>query len=410
MNLLSEVFVLVSSICLMLSSPARTPLSSGARSFTGASQVTIPFERVNKNICLQVSVANSKPLSFILDTGAKYAVIDLAVAKSLGLEFGDQVAVGGAGKNVTMGNFLKNSSFRIVGLENFSQPLSLAIPFDELAKASGHEFAGILGYDFISQFVVEVDYIKQAITLLDKDHYKYRGPGEIFAISFNAASHPQLHARIIDGERAPIEGTFVLDLGSSASVILNKPLVAEQQFLRAGRPTVSWLEGRGLGGIALGSVGRIQALELGSYQIKNPVAIFSRADSGPLAVADVQGNIGAAILEKFKVILDYVRNRVILEPNSRLAEPMEYNRSGLFLVSFGANYREYKIASVAENSPASESALQVADILLSINGRPASDFSLTEIRRLFQEAGECDLQFRRGDAMLRVKLKLRRLI
>ena len=219
-----------------------------------------------------------------------------------------------------------------------------------------------------------------------------------------------MHARIIDNGHAPIEGTFVLDLGSSASVILNKPFVVEQQFLRARRPTMAWLEGRGLGGIAPGSVGRIQALELGSYRIEDPVAAFSQADSGPLAAADVQGNIGAAVLEKFKVILDYGRNRVILEPNSRLAEPMEYNRSGLLLVSFGVDYRDYKIAAVAENSPASESALKPGDILLSINGRPSSDFSLTEIRRMFQESGECDLQLRRGTTTVRVKLKLRRLI
>jgi|SRR5215472_367128 len=180
MHILSEVLLFLSSIFVTPGSSPGLPLSSSTRFSVTPPAVTIPFERVNKNICLQVSVANSKPLSFILDTGAEYALIDLAVAKSLGLELGDQVAVGGAGKNVVTGNFLKNSSFRVVGLENFSQPLSLAIPLDGLAKASGHEFAGILGYDFISQFVVEVDYLKQTITLRDKEGYQYQGPGESF--------------------------------------------------------------------------------------------------------------------------------------------------------------------------------------------------------------------------------------
>ena len=408
--LLRVLILLVLSTSLRLAGPRHVSFLPSAHSTAPSADVTIPFERVNRNICLEVSVANSRPLCFILDTGAKYAIIDLALAKSLGLELGDSIAVAGAGKNVTMGNFLKSSSFRIPGLEGFSQPLSLAIPLEELAKASGHEFAGILGFDFISQFVVEIDYLKQTVTLHDKEHYQYQGAGEIFPISFNAAAHPQVHARIIDAGRAPIEGTFVLDLGSSASLILDTPFVKKEKFLEPARPTVPWLEGRGLGGITPGLVGRIHALQLGSYVIENPVAIFSQADSGPLASAEAQGNIGAAVMEKFKVILDYSRSRIILEPNARFAEPMEYNHSGLSLISSGPAYREFHVEAVADHSPASETGIQPGDILLSLDGRRASEFSLTEIRHRFQEAGELRLQLRRDNTTLNVNLKLRRLI
>jgi hypothetical protein len=47
--------------------------------------------------------------------------------------------------------------------------------------------------------------------------------------------------------------------------------------------------------------------------IENPVTVFSYAADGPFAATDSQGNIGAEILEKFKVILDYQNNRAILE-------------------------------------------------------------------------------------------------
>jgi len=59
--------------------------------------VTIPFQLVNKTIFIQVMVAH-KPLWFVLDTGDKYAIIDLSTAKSLGLELGDQVPVAAAEK------------------------------------------------------------------------------------------------------------------------------------------------------------------------------------------------------------------------------------------------------------------------------------------------------------------------
>jgi hypothetical protein len=377
---------------------------------SATTDVTIPFELVNKTIFIQVQVGRSSPLWFVLDTGDKYAVIDLAMARSLNLEMADEVPVGGAGKNIIMGRLLKNSPFHVVGLDRFSQPLFIAVPLADLARASGHQFAGTLGYDFISQFVVEVDYINQRLTLHDKESFEYHGTGDILPITFNAAAHPQVHASVIDSGRAPVEGTFVLDLGSGASVIFNTPFVEKQHFLAGSRPTVPWLEGRGFGGAIDGTVGRIDTLKLGSFRIESPIAIFTRCESGPFASREAEGNIGAAILEKFKVILDYARNRIILEPNARFAEALEYNRSGLSLTTEGDDFKTIKIAAVAGNGPASEAGLQVGDVVSEINGRPASQFTLTQIRSLFKEAAKCDLSIRRGEQRLTVKLTFRRII
>lgn len=385
-------------------------IGNGTSHASVTKDVTIPFELVNKTIFIQVQVGTSAPLWFVLDTGDKYAVIDLAVARSLHLEMADEVPVGGAGKNIIMGRLLKNSPFHVVGFDGFSQPLFIAVPLADLARASGHPFAGTLGYDFISQFVVEVDYIRQRLILHDKESFEYRGTGDILPITFNAAAHPQVHASVIDSGRAPIDGTFVLDLGSGASVIFNTPFVEKQQFLAGSRPTVPWLEGRGFGGAIDGTVGRIDALKLGSSRIESPIVIFTRCDSGPFASREAEGNIGAAVLEKFKVILDYARNRIILEPNARFPEAIEYNRSGLSLTTEGDDFKTIKIAAVAEKGPASEAGLQAGDVVSEIDGRPVSEFTLTQIRSMFKEARECDLTIRRGQERLTVKLTFRRII
>src|SRR5690242_9051698 len=59
--------------------------------------VEIPFELVNRHIVLQIKVNNSRPLSFVFDTGDKVGIIDLDRAKELGLKLGREVKVGGAG-------------------------------------------------------------------------------------------------------------------------------------------------------------------------------------------------------------------------------------------------------------------------------------------------------------------------
>jgi hypothetical protein len=369
--------------------------------------VTIPFEVVNENIFLQVQAGGSRAYWFVLDTGWKYAVIDLAVAKALGLKLGAPVDAGGGGKKAVMGNMLSDSPFSLVGLKDFSQPLFLALPMDDLAKISGHEWAGILGTDFISEFVVQIDYLSKTITLHNKMTYQYRGKGQSFPVTFNAAGWPVIQAAVIDGERPAIEGKFVLDIGNNGALLLNRPFVESEHFLRPDRHTVPLLEGRALGGGFDASLGRITGLRIGRFLIKNPVTVFSRAADGPFAATESQGNIGAMILEKFEIILDYAKSRVILEPNSQFAEPIQYDRSGLSLVSFGEGYKDFKIDAVAENSPASEVGLLPGDLLVEVNGSPASAFSLSDIRQTLKEANQCDLTVRRGSERRSVKLKLR---
>jgi PDZ domain len=372
--------------------------------------VKIPFTLENRTIFLQVQAGGSRAYWFVLDTGDKYAVIDLDVAKVLGLKLGAPVDIGGGGKKAVMGNMLNDSPFSLVGLKNFSQPLFLALPLNDLAKTSGHEFAGILGTDFISEFVVEIDYLSKTITLHDKMNYQYRGPGQSFPITFNAAGWPEIQAAVIDGDRSAIEGKFVLDIGSGAALIVNKPFVESEHFLRPDRHTVPWLKGQGLGGGIDGSVGRVTGLQIGRFLIKHPVTVFSTAANGPFAGTESQGNIGAMILEKFKMTLDYKNNRVILEPNDRFDEPTSYDRSGLILESVGQNYQTVRIKTVADDSPASEAGLRVGDTLIAIDGQPVSELSLSVLRVKLQRAKACELLVERDGARLKVSLSLRDLI
>jgi hypothetical protein len=372
--------------------------------------ITIPFEQVNTAVCIQVTLDHSKPISFILDTGVKYAMIDLSLAKSLGLKLGDQVPVGGTGKNIINGNLLKSGSFSVVGLEGFTQPLFLAMPLDDIAKFHGHEIGGIIGFDFISQFVVEIDYVKNVITLHDTSLYQYHGHGDKIRAVFNSSGHLQVKADVMTDGGDTLTGTFILDNGNGAGAILYTPFVEKGHFLPSKRPTVRWQQGGGIGGHIDGMVGRVNGLKLGRFTIDNPVTVFSQATTGAFTSTEVQGNIGAGILRKFNLILDYSHNTIILEPNARFGEPTEYNRTGILLTSSGRNFKTFTIQDVLENSPASRAGLMKGDLLTGINGRPSTDYTLPQIRELFKDAKQCDLIVRRKNKSLQKTLKLARLI
>src|SRR5215831_2923844 len=89
---------------------------------------TIPFEMVSRHIMVKVRINDSRPLSFVFDTGDKVGVVDTEVAKALGLKMEGQLRVGGAGADTLPGSFVKEASWSLPGVEGFSQPVSIAIP------------------------------------------------------------------------------------------------------------------------------------------------------------------------------------------------------------------------------------------------------------------------------------------
>jgi hypothetical protein len=368
----------------------------------------IPFETANKNIYLRVAVAG-RPLWFVLDTGDKYTVIDLAAAKALKLELGDPVPVGGGGDKQVIGNLMKSGAVVIPELNGLALPVFIGVPFTDIANASGHEFAGILGFDFINKYVIKIDYQRHRLTLYNPDTYRYDGSGESLPLTFNASGHPQLRAQILDGRKPPIDGLFVLDIGSGATLILNRPFVEAQQFL-VGRRTVPWLTGLAFGGGVEGRVGRLTGVKIGHVTIPNPIAIFTQARQGAFSTAEAQGNIGAAILEKFTLTLDYPHGRIFFQPTGALAKPMDYDKSGLMLVSLGGDYRSYKVDAVADDSPASEAGIRPGDQVVLIEGKRAGTRSLSTLREMLQKRAPFRLTLEREGRRFSVVLRPRRMI
>jgi len=71
---------------LLLNTAASRTIQPPSKQATSGSSVALPFELANKHIVLKVRVNNSRPLSFVLDTGDKFAIIDLERARELKLD------------------------------------------------------------------------------------------------------------------------------------------------------------------------------------------------------------------------------------------------------------------------------------------------------------------------------------
>ena len=155
-------------------------------------------------------------------------------------------------------------------------------------------------------------------------------------------------------------------------------------------------------------MGRLKSLEVGRFAITNPLTGFTKV--GEIADAGKAGNIGGGFLRRFRVIFDYSRKRMILEPNSRLTEADELDMSGAALTSEPPAFTVIKVVRLRPDSPAAQAGLKPQDVIIAVDGQPATTLNVSKLRKMFRVERECLLKVKRGEQIVEIKLKLRRLI
>lgn len=365
----------------------------------------IPFELNGSGIYLQLRVNGSKPLWFALDTGAAGSVINKATAEALGLKMEGSNETTGAGGQVPSSS-VKGVTFDI-GSAQLKDLNATTIALTSMENATGHTMDGILGSELFRRFVVEIDYENQALNLYEPAGFVYEGRGESLPLSF-IHNHPYVRAKVAAPGREPVEGKFILDTGSGFPLVLLNSFVKEHQLADSSTKTLK-IFGRGVGGEILMPVGRTARLMLGSYSLENPITSFPQ--SGMFAQSDTAGNIGSALLRRFKVTFDYSRKRMFVEPNKYFSEPFEHDMSGLQVVTESPAFNIFRVKRVLANSPAEEAGLKQGDEIITFGGRPVAELKLAALRAMLrQPEKQYALKVRRGAETLSVSLKTRRMI
>jgi len=371
----------------------------------GRRAAAIPFDFDDEAIVIQVRVNNSQPLKFFFDTGAGMSVVSAAQAAKLRLRATGKLNVTGTGGTVG-GTLARGVSLGVQGVMVLNQSVAV-LSLDDF-PCEARDIAGIIGYDFIKEFVVEIDYEAKVLRLVDRDNFHYEGNGVLVPLTIIRT--PRVRAGIKPPGRAVIEGSFEIDTGHEGTMVINSPFVNRHKLVESlghGIPTT----GRGIGGISRRTSARLENLQLGSYIVPATVAGLSLATAGALSAADNDGVIGNEVLQRFKMTLDYSGKRMWLEPNTHLTDAFPSDTSGLEIESGGDNCRVFRVTTVADKSPAAEAGIQAGDELVAIDNVPAPQFSLSQIYKLFTiEDAEHSLKIKRANQNLTIRIKLRRLV
>ena len=264
----------------------------------------------------------------------------------------------------------------------------------------------ILSNSLSSKLIIQLE----CCGFMIRTRFVYSGSGETLPLTFIHGGYPIIDAEIIVTGRPPIRGRFVLDFGSGGSLALHRPFVEQQSLPAPSQKTIRALGGGGVGGKITGRNGRIAVLKIGKFQIDSPLTFFSEDRSGAFASSEIQGNIGAMILSKFKALLDYGRERIILEPNATLKDPIAPASSGLRFIAEGSDYKTFRIEELLEDSPAAEAGFQKDDVVVSVDGRPAAELTLSSLHETLEKPVPHKITVRRGAQTLQITVTPRRLI
>lgn len=117
------------------------------------------------------------PLNFLLDSGAGVSVLDQGAARRLGVKLGAGRPVLGVGTR-TVG-YRVDFAGEVAGVR--LAPKMLALDLKGVSGAVGRRIDGLIGADFFRERIVQIDYARQKVRLLERGEFSGAG-GETMAL------------------------------------------------------------------------------------------------------------------------------------------------------------------------------------------------------------------------------------
>ncbi len=380
----------------------------------------INFELIDNLIIMPVSV-NGIELSFILDTGVSRPILFniLNFADSLHLKNLKTISLRGLGADGAVSSIKSEKNIVRIG-KAINPNQDLYVVFDNSINFTpilGVPVHGIIGYDLLKDFIVEINYRRKFIKLHNPQTYTYRPcrKCESLNLSFNN-NKPYLQADILtQNEQNSVK--LLIDTGGSDDLWL-----FENDSIGIKPKEDKYFDdylGRGLSGSVYGKRSKVSQLKLKSFMFQDVNAAFP--DSSSISIAKTfkerNGSISGGLLRRFNLIVDYPSAKLTLKKNNNYNLPFEYNKSGIVLeqrglrvvkelispkftdmygrdnesgvlittsVTYGYNLKpSFEVVVVRPNSAAEIAGIKVGDVVISINGKATQNLSLQVVNKMF---------------------------
>ncbi len=368
------VFIVITFFCCLDSTAQETSVQSAATFIT-----KIPFIQLNGGIILvRSTIDDSKDtLNFILDTGSGGISLDSSTVEELQLtkENSDKTIKGIAGiKKVPYTN---NHSLNFTGLKVDSLNFHIN-NYNLLTSVYGVKIDGIIGYSFLSRYIVAINYDRQELEIFLPGLFRYPKGGYMMKPFFSSLVLSVFQV----ADAKSIMSRFIFDTGAGLCFLFNEDFLDDSSLLKKKKKKFI-TQAEGFGGKKEMELTVIKSVSVGPYKFRKvPVFIFKDAyniTSYPQSC----GLIGNDLLKRFNAILNYPEQTFYLKPNNKFSENFDFSYTGLgvYLID-----NVIQVVDIIKDSPGDKAGFKNGDILIGID----NDFSnnIQSYKTALQNAGK----------------------
>jgi hypothetical protein len=296
----------------------------------------------------------------LLDSGAGITVLDKAMADRLGRKATGALPARGVGGTTTAG-LLEGVTLE-VGELTLGPIVAASLDLSDIEWRLGRAMPVILGKEVFHSLVVDIDYPNGRIRFVEPDAFRYEGPGRRLEVLPGDDGHKLLHLSV---EGLP-EALVSLDTGQGGALTLFRPY-AEANGLLENRRTSRALGG-GVGGTMELTSLRLKTVTIAGFELRDvPTTVPLEDVGGAFNTAKLAGNLGTGILNRFRVIFDYKRDCLWMEPGAGFDAPHLWDRTGLTVFR---DDTALVVEHVAPGSPAEAAGWKPGERVTALDGTP----------------------------------------
>jgi hypothetical protein len=333
----------------------------------------IPFELKNDLILLKVKINNdSQHNIFVFDTGATSDLLDSDTALKLGLKANYKQDVSGAGgtksydvilnQKLTLQNKIKIDSTHLV-IEDLTR----------LKDVMERDFDGIIGYSLLKKYITKIDYENKKMLFYDKikdvDTIGYRTIPFKFE---NGIPIPQFDIGITLTNGESYADKILFDSGAGLTLLINTPYNENHKLNEKAEKSLI-KKYQNLHGESISESIAIQSMYIGGFKLNEMVVGIAHDKDGVSSYKNYLGILGAEVISRFNLILDYSTSTLFIKPNSAFSKSFTFPVGGIKLKQIDGNVI---IDKVEETSSAFEKGIREGDKLFSINKDSLGDIEV----------------------------------